>query len=48
MRLLDKLRQKWSAPKREPVIIGAYDSDLIEIRETGKVHYKVQTLSGLR
>lgn len=48
MKLLDKIKQKGSAPKQEPVVIGAHDSDLIEIKEHGKVHYKVQTVSGLR
>ena len=48
MKLLDRFRQKWSAPKQEPVVIGAHDSDLIEVREYGKVHYKVQTVNGLR
>lgn len=48
MGLFNRLKEKMVTPKREPVVIGAWDSDLVEIREHGKVTYKVQTLDGLK
>lgn len=36
MGIFSKLKHKIVKPKREPVVIGAFDSDLVEIREDGK------------
>jgi hypothetical protein len=38
----------FSKNKKEPVVIGGWDSDIIETRNTGKTHYQVQTLDGLK
>lgn len=34
--------------KEEAVVIGGWDSDIIEVNTTGKTHYQVQTLDGLK